>query len=212
MYVLQCYDWMLCTSRSTMHVLQAGLSAQPPGAADPASQGLPLLPSQASPADQAALVTWESFKSLAKPGDRLRLLGDGLSLPEDVTNAVEGVMVPVGSGMPLVTDSDVAAWGSNMQAGDSAGPTVTPVDETAMTANDGIAAGDGATSFGVDADADGDGQKAWGLTLEVAGSQAEKLLVLAEVGLHLTMWSRQCIFTNLNLHDDAACHETIRGP
>ena len=199
-------------SRSVMHILQAGLSAQPSGAADPASQGLPHLPSQISPADKAALVTWESFKSLAKPGDRLRLLGDGLSLPPDVLTPVEGVVVPVGSGMPLVTDSAVAAWGSNMQAEDSSGPTVTAVDETAVTATDGIAARDEATSFGDDADADGDGQKAWGLKLEVAGSQAEKLLVLAEVGLQLTMWSRQCIFTQLNLHDDAACHETIWGP
>jgi len=77
---------------------------------------------QPSLPDKAALVTWESFKSLAKPGDRLRLVGDSLSLAGEAGTPAEGVVMPAGSGMPFVTDGDVAAWGSSTAAGDSESP------------------------------------------------------------------------------------------
>lgn len=120
-----------------------------------------------------AVVSWDSFKSLAKPGDRLRLIGDSTSPSGDAKPGQTtsfGVVTPAGSGLPLVTSADVAEWvtAAAQPTGDDA--------ELAGTGN--LPALD---DLRIDDPAVGDDQMQWGHRLEAAGSQAEKLLVLAEV-------------------------------
>lgn len=123
-----------------------------------------------------AVVSWDSFKSLAKPGDRLRLIGDS-TVPSGDANTGQttsfGVVTPAGSGLPLATSADVAEW-------------VTDVSSAArQTGDDAELAGTGNYhawhDLRIGDPAVGDGQMQWGHRLEAARSQAEKLLVLAEV-------------------------------
>ncbi len=171
-----------------MHAVQAGKSEQHSSGPQKATQQqLRGLTSQPSLLDKAALVTWESFKTLAKPGDRLRLVGDSLSLAGEAGTPAEGVVMPAGSGMPLVTDGDVAAWGSSTAAGDSTSPRAASAAlsraERVEPQDSKMSAWDGAPPTGDEAACVGDGQSAWGHRLQAASSQAEKLLVLAEVTL-----------------------------
>ena len=187
------WNWervLLITLRpvSGMCAVQAGKSAQHssgPQRAD--QQQLRNLNSQSSLPDKAALVTWQSFKSLAKPGDRLRLVGDSLSLAGEAGTSAEGVVMPAGSGMPLVIDGDVAAWVSSTAAGDSTSPRAASAAlsgaERADPQDSKMSAWDGAATTGDEAACVGDGHGAWGHRLQAASSQAEKLLVLAEVNL-----------------------------
>ena len=132
-------------------------------------------------------MTWESFKTLAKPGDRLRLVGDSLSLAGEAGTPAEGVVMPVGSGQPLVTDGDVAAWGFSTAAGDSTSPRAASAAlsraERVEPQDSSMSAWDGAPPTGDEAACVGDGHTAWGHRLQAGSSQAEKLLVLAEVTL-----------------------------
>jgi hypothetical protein len=164
-----------------MHVLQAGMLAQRSSGPRQATQWqLRDLTSQTSLPDKAALVTWESFKSLAKPGD-------SISLPGQTDTQAQGVVMPAGSGMPLVTDDDVAAWGSSTAAGDGTSSTAASAApscaDRAEPQHSSVSAWDGATPTGDEATCVEDGQNAWGHRLQAASSQAEKLLVLAEVTL-----------------------------
>ena len=173
---------------SGMCVGQAGKSAQcSSGPHSATQQQLRDMTSQPSLTDKAALVTWESFKTLAKPGDCLRLVRDSLSLAGEAETPAEGVVMPAGSGMPLVTDGDVAAWGSSTAAGDStslrAASAALSRAERADPQDIKMSAWDGAMPIGDEAACVGDGQSAWGYRLQAASSQAEKLLVLAEVHL-----------------------------
>ena len=127
-----------------------------------------------------AVISWDSFKSLAKPGDTLRLFGDSTVPSGDANNGQAisfGVVTLAASGMPLVTSADVAEWEADMssaaqQTGDdteSAGTSNLPAWNTA----------------GISNSADGNDSMQWEERMEAAGSQAEKLLVLAEVGHRL---------------------------
>ncbi|KAL0022404.1 hypothetical protein WJX77_008671 [Trebouxia sp. C0004] len=174
----------------------AGKSAQhSSGPRRATHQQLRGLTSPSSLPDKAALVTWESFKTLAKPGDRLRLVGNSLSLAGEAGTPVEGAVMPAGSGMPLVTDGDVAAWGSSTAAGDSTSPTAPSAAlsraERADVQNNSRSAWHGSPPTGDEAADVGDGQCAWVHSLQAASSQAEKLLLLAEVREQEAMGSTQ---------------------
>lgn len=153
-------------------------------------------------ASAPAVVSWDSFKSLAKPGDRLRLIGDS-SVPSGDANTGQtasfGVVTPAGSGLPLITSADVAEWLTDMssaaqQTGDGA--------ELAGTGNypawDNVRIGDPAV---------GDDQMQWGQRLEAARSQAEKLLVLAEV-THAVIMHGKC-YIMCALYVEASTMESI---
>ena len=147
----------------------------------------------------AAVISWDSFKSVAKPGDKLRLVGDSV-MPAGDRNLDQsisaGIITPAATGLPLVTDADVAEWAGDISAeaqqpvdrtqpaGDSADPAWDSLEshgDSALPAWDSINEGDAGA---------GDEQMQWGQRLEAAGSQAEKLLVLAQV--RLLHWHRQC--------------------
>lgn len=173
---------------SEMYFVQSGKSAQRTvGPYTATQQQLRDLTSQSSLPGKAALVTWESFKSMAKPGDRLRLVGDSLSLAGEAGTPAEGVVMPAGSGMPLVTIGHVAAWGSSTAAGDSTGPTAASAAlsrvERAEPQDSKMSAWVGTPTTGDEAACVEGGHGAWGHRLQAASSQAEKLLVLAEVTL-----------------------------
>ncbi len=171
----------------TLRLVQAAKSAWHSSGPQRADQQQPRGLTSPSLPEKAALVTWESFKSLAKPGDRLRLVGDSLSLAGEAGTPAEGVVMPAGSGMPLITDGDVAAWGSSTVAGESTSPRAAPaalrMAERADPQDSSMSAWDGAMPTGDEAACVGDGHSAWGHRLQAATSQAEKLLVLAEVTL-----------------------------
>ena len=169
-----------------MCAIQAGKLAQHSSGPHRATHKQPKdLTSESGLPDNAALVTWESFRSLAKPGDCLRLVGDSLSLAGEAGAPAEGVVMPAGSGMPLVTDGDVAAWGSSTATEDSTSPRAASAAlsgaERADPQDSSISVWDGATPAGDEVACVGDVHSAWGHRLQAAGSQAEKLLVLAEV-------------------------------
>lgn len=94
-----------------------------------------------------------------------------------------GVVTPAGSGLPLVTRADVAQWVTDVSS--AAQQTGDDGAELAGTGNlpawDDLRTGDPAV---------GDDQMQWGHRLEAARSQAEKLLVLAEVTLILSSCKR----------------------
>ena len=69
--------------------------------------------SENSPASGAVVISWDSFKALAKPGDRLRLSGDCTNLTPDGVQSAEGSVMPAGSDKLLTSDADVAAWGAS---------------------------------------------------------------------------------------------------
>lgn len=124
----------------------------------------------------SAVISWDSFKSLAKPGDRLRLVGDNI-VPSGDTNSSQaipfGIVTPAASDMPLVTNAEVAEW-----AADASSPDQQPGNDAELAGTDNLPAWDGPR---MDAAAVGDDHMQWGQRLDAAGSQAEKLLVLAEV-------------------------------
>ena len=164
----------------------------------------------------AAVVSWDSFKSLAKPGDKLTLVGDSV-VPTGDRNMDQsisaGVVTPAATGLPLVTDGDVEEWAAEMPseampwdriqpAGDSTVPTGNSIDPAwdSLESPEDMALPAWDFSKGInegDAEA-GDEQMQWGQRLEAAGSQAEKLLVLAQV-LHLTpvstLYSLVCVLS-----------------
>lgn len=123
-----------------------------------------------------AVVSWDSFKSLAKPGDWLRLIGDS-TMPSGDANPGQttsfGVVTPAGSGLPLVTSADVAEWMTDVSL--AAQPTG---DDAELAGTGNLPALD---DLRIDDPAVGDDQMQWGRRLEAARSQAEKLLVFAEV-------------------------------
>ena len=84
-----------------------------------------------------------------------------------------GVVTPAASGMPLVTHADVAEW-----AGDVSSAALQTSDAPQLAAIGDIPA---EIALGVEDTVLGDDQMHWGQRLEAANSQAEKLLVLAEV-------------------------------
>ena len=51
------------------------------------------------PASEPAIVTWESFKSLAKPGDRLRLVGNAPPLPQDALGVSQTTLALPGNAL-----------------------------------------------------------------------------------------------------------------
>ena len=128
-----------------------------------------------NPTTAPAVISWDSFKSLAKPGDRLRLVGDS-SVPSGYANSSQttafGVITPAASGMPLVTNADVAEW-----AADESGFQQTE-HEAELAGIGNLPAWDG---LRIDDAAVGDDHMQWGQRLEAASSRAGKLLVLAEV-------------------------------
>ena len=129
-----------------------------------------------------AVISWDSFKSLAKPGDRLRLVGDSL-VPSENANSSQaisfGVITPAASGRPLVTEADVAKWAANESSVvQQTGHEAELAGIGNLSAWDGQRIGDTAV---------GDDQMQWGQRLEAANSQAEKLLVLAEVTHPITV-------------------------
>ena len=75
---------MLCVA------LQGPQTAQQAGTPD---QALP------QPASEPAIVTWKSFKSLAKPGDRLRLVGNALPLPQDALGVSQTTLALPGNAL-----------------------------------------------------------------------------------------------------------------
>ena len=123
-----------------------------------------------------AVISWDSFKSLAKPGDRLRLVGDSI-VPSGDANSSQatpfGVVTPAASGTPLVTNAKVAEWAADASSIDQQAG-----DEAELAGTNNLPAWDGPT---MDDAAVGDDHMQWRQTLEAAGCQAEKLLVLAEV-------------------------------
>ena len=122
-----------------------------------------------------AVISWDSFKSLAKPGDRLRLVGDSM-VPAEYGNSNQtipfGVVTPAASGMPLVTNADVAEWAADESAVQGSG------HETDLAGIGNLPALDEPRTDDI---AVRDDQMQWGQRLAAASSQAEKLLVLAEV-------------------------------
>ena len=145
---------------------------------------------QDRPDDPAALVTLESFQSLAKPGDRLRLLGDNITFGTDTGKAEKGFVLPAASGIPLVSVSEVAAWGSSIAAGDGHSPRTAPraahADVIGLSVEADAHSGEQGSVLWDGSKVDGDVQMAWGPKLEAASSQAEKLAVLAEVRPSIT--------------------------
>ena len=130
-----------------------------------------------------AVISWDSFKSLAKPGDRLRLVGDNMVSSENANSSQAisfGVVTPAASGGPLVTKADVAKWAANES------PVVQQTGHEAEL-EPGIGNLSGWGELRIDDTAAGDDQMQWGQRLEAASSQAEKLLVLAEVTHPVTM-------------------------
>ena len=122
-----------------------------------------------------AVISWDSFKSLAKPGDRLRLVGDSM-VPAEYGNSSQtvpfGVVTPAASGMPLVTNADMAGWAADESVGQGTG------HETDLAGIGNLPVSDGPRTDDI---AVRDDQMQWGQRLEAASSQADKLLVLAEV-------------------------------
>ena len=138
-------------------------------------------------AHSSALVSWDTFKSLAKPGDRLRLTGDASPVPgatscgprdslsaspdrhpnpDAALSAAQGVVMPAGSTPPLDSDADVAIWAASSAHRDS-----DPALGLGTTA-----AADGAVDRASTAQ-----QQMWRATPPAASSQADKLMMLAEV-------------------------------
>lgn len=134
----------------------------------------------------AAVISWNSFKSLAKPGDSFRLVGDSILPTEDVNGdemLTQGIITPAATGSPLVTGADVTAWAAEMPsdthaAGDT---TASALDPSEATGDSILSAWD---TFGISENAAGDDQMQMGERLEAASGQAEKLLVLAQVTHH----------------------------
>lgn len=144
-----------------------------------------------------APVTWASFKSLAKPGDRLRLIGGALhtsegalAVPGDALSAAQqspagssalggdaslssaqGFVLPAGSDVPLVTDTDVGRWAVSL-ASENLSPTADQ-HQAALKDRGYVEAA---------------GREAEGMVDEIEGlltvrSQADRLMLLAQVGL-----------------------------
>lgn len=130
-----------CETFQTASLMQGSAAAEQPGSAEVAPQ----------PNSESAIVTWDAFKTLARPGDRLRLVGDALPVPDNALPASEaamhpvantltgaqqshqhgnispdvalsslqGIVMPAGSSMPLVTDAEAAKSVVGMPAGSS---------------------------------------------------------------------------------------------
>lgn len=181
-----------------------------------------------------ATVAWDSFKSLAKPGDCFRLVGDNLpsssrspraaehALPapaytplqnkneqpvaehadmrlDAALSSSQGLIMPAGSNMPLVTDAEVAKWAVALPSSDASSPVKhipvasrhysssshLPSDEEVLSpSHHQAAAGPAADHGGGDlAEADmGDGNSS---SLGIVISQADRLMMLAQVRLQL---------------------------
>ncbi|KAL3155726.1 hypothetical protein ABBQ32_012747 [Trebouxia sp. C0010 RCD-2024] len=121
-----------------------------------------------------AVISWDSFKSHAKPGDKLRLVGNHALPSGDANNAMSlGVVTPAASGMPFVMHADVAEWAADVSSAALQTHDQAQLDETGdMPAEDVVRMEDSVAASD---------QMQWHQRLEAAGSQAEKLLVLAEV-------------------------------
>lgn len=84
-----------------------------------------------------------------------------------------GVVTPAASGMPLVTYADVAEWAADVSSAALQTDDDAQLDETGdMPAEDAVGMEDSVAARN---------QMQWQQRLEAASSQAEKLLVLAEV-------------------------------
>ena len=167
-------------------LVQAAKHTQTVGTSQQAGQLEPSVPGSA-----AAVISWDRFKSRANPGDKLTVTGHspapaaGINLGQPVSH---GVVTPAATGMLLVTDADVAQWVADAsmhsqvigdgawQPRDASAPPGEGVEDASKLSGNasqlpGIAGGGAA---------DGD-RIQWSLELEAAGSQAEKLLLLAQV-------------------------------
>ena len=141
----------------------------------------------------SALVTWDTFRSLAKPGDRLRLTGDApsaassapgpissapratLSASTDshssadaALSAAQGLVMPAGRSRTLNIDADVAMWAVSSAEGGPY-PDVGPGAAAAA----GGAADDTLTAQ----------QQMWRAKPQTTSSQADKFLLLAQVSV-----------------------------
>ena len=148
-----------------------------------------------------APVTWVSFKSLAKPGDRLRLIGGAphtsegaLAVPGDALSAAQqspagsaalggeallssaqGFVLPAGSDVPLVTDADVGRWAVSL-ASENLSPTVD--QHQAALKDRGYVEAAGGEAEGMLDEFEG---------LLTVRSQADRLMLLAQVGLSVCL-------------------------
>ena len=165
--------------------LQAGADFE--DSPDQASQGLF---AAAAPANSPALLTWDSFRNQAKPGDTLRLAGDESSLSGPPAQSAQGLVMPAGSNTPLTQHADVAAWATSTVSGGWANPRGSRAEGLHQSSAAGTGAGpiqQAAISQAYqtpEADAAAAGAEGEGLrgqTSETVSSQAERLLQLAEV-------------------------------
>ena len=144
-----------------------------------------------------APVTWASFKSLAKPGDRLRLIGGALHTSEGALavpgnalsaaqqspagpsalggdaslSSAQGLVLPAGSNVPLVTDTDVGRWAVSL-----ASENLSPASDQhqAELKDRGYIEAAGEEAPGLIDNVEG---------LPTVRSQADRLMLLAQVGL-----------------------------
>ena len=153
---------------------------------DQASQGLS---AATVPADSPALLTWDRFRTQARPGDTLKLTGDESASSGPPAQSAQGLVVPAGSSLPLTHQADLAAWASSTASGGLAnprgraqGPLQSPAAGTeADHSQQAVISQANQTPEAGAAAAGAEGEGLRGQASETISTQAERLLQLAEV-------------------------------